>query len=98
MAGTYERCTRFELHRTLLGVTPLLIADVGDTARAVELWELACRDPAVANSRWWQDVVGEEIVSVAAELPQAIAAAARERGRARDVQATIEELVAEWGE
>jgi hypothetical protein len=66
--------------------------------RAVEVYALACTFPYVANSRWHQDVIGKPIAAAAAALPPQVVAAAQERGRARDVQATLEELLAEWGE
>jgi len=52
----------------------------------------------VANSRWFDDVVGKQIATVAASLPPAAAAAAQERGRSRDLWATVAELLAELGE
>ena len=63
---------------------------------AVELYALASRYPIVANSRWSEDVFGAEIAAAAAALPPEVVAAARERGRARDLDATIAELIAEF--
>jgi hypothetical protein len=42
-----------------------------------------------------EDVVGRHIATAAATLPPEVAAAARERGRARDLWATMEELLVE---
>ena len=81
-----------------LPVAALILADEGQHERAVELYEMALRYPYVANSRWFEDVAGKEIAAIAAALPPAVVAAAKERGRARDELATIEELIAEWGE
>ena len=40
-----------------------------DLVRAVELYALASRHPLVAKSRWFADVVGEQIAAAAATLP-----------------------------
>ena len=74
----------------------LLLADEGQAERAVELYALASRHPLVANSRWFEDVAGRHIASVAATLPPEVVSAAQERGRARDLDATVAELLAEW--
>jgi hypothetical protein len=70
----------------------------GEPLRATEIYALACMLPAVANSVWFDDVVGKPIALAAGSLPAAVVAAAKERGRARDVNATLDELIAEWGE
>jgi len=49
----------------------------------------------VANSRWFEDVAGREIAAAAEALPPEVVAAAQERGRARDLWATVEELLDE---
>jgi hypothetical protein len=64
----------------------------------VELYALASRYPVVANSQWYEDVAGKQIAAVAATLPPDVVAAAQERGRARDLEATVAELLAELGE
>jgi tetratricopeptide (TPR) repeat protein len=61
---------------------------------AIELYALASRYPYVSNSRWFEDVAGREIRTAAEKLPSEVVAAARERGRARDLWATVEELLA----
>jgi tetratricopeptide (TPR) repeat protein len=89
--------------RPLMYVIPamaLLLADAGGSARgekeqAVELYALASRYRYVANSRWFEDVVGKHITAVAVNLPPEVVAAAQERGRARDLWATAAELLAE---
>ena len=78
----------------------LLLANTGAQERAAELHALASRYPYVANSRWFEDVFGRHIGAVAATLPPEVAETARERGRARDLDATLKELLAEfepWG-
>lgn len=75
----------------------LLLADRGEAERAVELYALACRYPAVSNSRWYEEVAGRELAAVAAALPAEVAMAAQERGRARDIWAKAQELLVELG-
>jgi predicted ATPase/DNA-binding SARP family transcriptional activator len=82
---------------TLPGIA-LLLADLGQEERAVELYALASRYPVVANSRWFEDVVGRPVSAIAATLPLDVVAAAEERGRARDLDTTVAELLAELGE
>lgn len=99
-----------ELMATLAGIA-LLLADEGEAPlsrgqapssrgqaeRAVELYALASRYPFVANSRWFEDVAGRQMAAVADSLPPQVAAAARERGRGLDLEATMEELSVEVG-
>jgi len=81
---------------TALPAIALLLADRGEVERAVELYALASRYPRVANSRWFEDVAGNHIAA-AATLPPKVVAAAQARGRARDLDATVAELLAELG-
>jgi hypothetical protein len=81
-----------------LPAAALVLADAGESARgaaerAVELYALASRYPYIANSRWFEDVVGVHIAAVAETLAPDIVAAAQERGRARDLWATADELI-----
>lgn len=78
-----------------LPATALLLADQGQPERAVELYALAARYPYIANSRWFEDVAGRHISAVAAALPPEVVAGAQERGRARDLWATVKELLVE---
>jgi tetratricopeptide (TPR) repeat protein len=80
-----------------LPATALLLADGGEQERAVELYALASRYPFVGKSRWFEDVAGKHIAAVAATLPPQVVATAQERGRARDMKATVAELLAELG-
>ena len=80
-----------------LPAAALLLADAGQRERAVELYALASRFGFVANSRWYKDVAGKQIAAVAATLPPDVVAAARERGRARDLWATAQQLLEQWG-
>jgi hypothetical protein len=55
-------------------------------------------NPFVANSHWFEDVAGRHIAAVAAVLPLDVVAAAQERGWARDLDATVAELLIELGQ
>jgi predicted ATPase/DNA-binding SARP family transcriptional activator len=80
-----------------LPATALLLADGGEQERAVEIYTLVSRYPFVANSQWFEDVFGRHIAAVAAALPPEVVTAAQERGRARDLNATVAELLVELG-
>jgi tetratricopeptide (TPR) repeat protein len=73
----------------------LLLADLGKGERAVEIYALASRYGFVANSHLWEDIAGHKIAVLAATLPQEVVAAAQKWGRARDLWATVEELLVE---
>ena len=73
----------------------LFLADQGEAEQAVEVYALASRYPHVANSCWFEDVCGKPIAAVAATLPPEVVAAAQERGRARDLWVTAQELLEE---
>jgi hypothetical protein len=49
----------------------------------------------VANSRCFEDVVGRQITAAAVTLPADVLATAQKRGQARDLWATVEELLDE---
>ena len=81
-----------------LPATALLLAGLGERERAVELYALASRYPHVANSCWFRDVFGRHIEAVAATLPPEVAEAARERGRALDLETTVNDLLLDLSE
>jgi tetratricopeptide (TPR) repeat protein len=81
-----------------LPLAALLLADQGERERAIEVYALASRYPMVAKSRWFADVAGSHIAAVAATLPPEVVAAAQERGQARNLEATVAELLAELEE
>ena len=76
----------------------LLLAKQGKIERAVELYALTSSQYLlVAKSHWFEDVVGQRVASAAAAtLPPDVIAAAQARGRARDVQATVKEMLVEF--
>jgi tetratricopeptide (TPR) repeat protein len=88
----------FQSFMLALPAVALLLAAQGEKERAVELYALASRYPYVANSRWFEDVAGEHIKTITETLPPKVAAAAQERGRARDLDATVRELLNEIDE
>jgi hypothetical protein len=55
----------------------------------VELYALGSCHSYVTNPRWFEDVIGRHI---AATLPPEVIAAAQERGRTRDPDASVAEL------
>jgi hypothetical protein len=59
------------------------------------LYALASRYPFVANSRWFEDVAGHHLTAAAATLPSEAVTAARQRGRARDLDTNVRELLSE---
>jgi hypothetical protein len=73
----------------------LFLVDSGDVERAVELYALAQRFPLIGNSQLWEDLAGKHIASAATALPADDVAKAQERGRARDLKATVAELLIE---
>jgi hypothetical protein len=87
-------------HRAALHSLPaaaLLLVDDEEMEKAVEVYALASRYPFVANSRWFEDVAGREIASASTALSTEAVDAAKERGQARDLWATVEELLDELG-
>jgi DNA-binding SARP family transcriptional activator/predicted ATPase len=78
-----------------LPAAALLLTDQGESERAVELYALATRYPLVANSQWFEDVAGMHIAAAASTLSAQKVAKTEERGRARDIEATVAELLAE---
>jgi len=85
---------------TLLFVLPgiaLLLADGGETERAIEIYAQIADVPLVANSQMRWDLAGAQLAQVADTLPPEIVAAARARGRAGDLWATATALLLELG-
>jgi tetratricopeptide (TPR) repeat protein len=76
----------------------LLLMRNGAVEKGVELYALACREPYVANSRWYNDVFGRFIAEAAAALSPEVVEAARERGRGLDLWETAERLPQELSE
>jgi tetratricopeptide (TPR) repeat protein len=88
LASVLERAGKgsppLELMTVLAGIA-LLLADEGEVERAVEVYALTARHPLVANSRWFEDVAGQELAALAASLSPDVAAAAQARGQDMDL-------------
>ena len=48
-------------------MSSLLLVDEGETEGTIESYALVSRHPSVANSRWFEDVVGRLIAAASAE-------------------------------
>ena len=79
----------------ILPPAALLVAEKGEVERAIELTEMSCRHPFVANSQWYSDVMGKRMDDMATGLSSEIIDAARQRGRERDPLETAKEILAE---
>jgi tetratricopeptide (TPR) repeat protein len=98
LAEALQRVTEIRASKPVLfslSLFALLLADRGDIDRAIEVYALATRDPYAANSRFWEDRAGKHIAAAAATLPPEVVAAAQKRGRDRDLEATVAELLVE---
>lgn len=78
-----------------LPVAALLAVDEGQTERAVELYGAARRFAHITSSRWFAEVVCNELDEVCASLSLDKAAAAECRGREVDTWQIVEGLLAE---
>jgi predicted ATPase/class 3 adenylate cyclase len=78
----------------LVGIAGLLAAE-GETVRAVELLALVLEHRS--SWQWVKDRASALIAELESKLPPDVAAAAWERGRARDLDATVAELLVELG-
>ena len=81
--------------RVALAGIALLLADDGEVERGLEVYASAAKQPFVGNSRRFQDVAGKQLTAMAATLPMPVVTAAKERGRARDLESTVGELLTE---
>jgi predicted ATPase len=81
---------------TALAGVALLRAEQGDAEAAIELYTVALQNEHVANSCWYQDVVGQYIDAIAQTLPAEIVKAGKARGRARKWRSTVQDLLTTW--
>jgi tetratricopeptide (TPR) repeat protein len=86
-----------------IAIFAYLLANQGNKEEAVELYALASRYSYVANSRWFEDVIGQHITAAAATLPPEIVEASQAQGQALDLRRTVAELLQTlsergWGE
>jgi hypothetical protein len=78
-----------------LPVAALLLADQGAVERAVEVYACASRYGFVAKSRWFEDVAGQPLRTMAAPLPAEAVESAEEQGRSQDWDVMAAELFSE---
>jgi tetratricopeptide (TPR) repeat protein len=79
---------------TLVGIAALMAAE-GERERALELLTLVLHQPIAWQ--WVEDRAAPLVAELEAELPADVVVAAWERGRARDLDATVAELLDELG-
>ena len=82
----------YALVHWLLPAAALTLLDQGEVERAIELYALAETYPAIAKSRWYAKVAGQEIADSAEKLPSRMVAAAQARGRSLDTMTTLNQL------
>jgi hypothetical protein len=78
-----------------LPIAALYLATQGEIERAVAVYALIKEYPIAANSRFHEEVVGQEITEATATLPPEAIAAAEERGRQGDPFEMAAELLEE---
>ena len=78
-----------------LPVAALLLADQRAVERVVEVYACASRYGFVANSRWFEDVAGQPLRTLAASLPTEAVESAEEQGRSQDWDVMAAELLRE---
>lgn len=79
----------------MLPAAALLVAYKGEVERAIVLFEMANQHPYVANSKWYEDVVGKRIGDMAKGLSPEVVDAARQRGREQDPWESAKEILAD---
>jgi predicted ATPase/DNA-binding SARP family transcriptional activator len=87
--------TVFPIITALMGFA-LFFAEIGEVERAVELFAFASLYPRIANSYWFEDIAGYEISQLAEALPPERIKKAKERGRRRDLDTTVADLIDEF--
>jgi predicted ATPase len=78
-----------------LSATAFFLAGQGDRERAVEIYALASRYPRISKSQWYQDIIEHPLATLTSSLPAEVIAAAQKRGRERDLEETVRELLIE---
>jgi tetratricopeptide (TPR) repeat protein len=96
--GALQTAAEIRSFMTLLVMLPsvaLLLAVQGETERAIVLYALMMRYPAVANSQPGHELIGQPMAAFVATLPPEAIAAAEGRGRTQDLWDVATELMAE---
>ena len=81
--------------RSELPAMALLLALDGESERAVEIYESALQSPFIANSVWYEQVIGKQIQDTAVYLDLDSIKAAKTRGRERNLWTTVNQLLEE---
>jgi tetratricopeptide (TPR) repeat protein len=79
----------------ILPVAALYLTRMGQTSRAIQIWELARIQPFIANSNWYQQVVAPDILVAASNLSLEEVEKARVTGREMPLWGTAEVLIRE---
>jgi hypothetical protein len=77
-----------------LPVAALLLVDLGQYSRAVEVYSLVSRYPFVSNSLLFEDMVSKEIHQVKANMAPTMVESCRQSGENLPLWETVEELIA----
>ena len=80
---------------TAIAMAAYLKAIGGQGVSALELYSLAQQHPFIANSEWFEDVIGREIELATQSLEQETVRAASLQGKALDIFEQATELIAE---
>ncbi len=78
-----------------LPAAALYTLEDGRIERAVALYAAACQIPLVANSAWFEDVIGRRIAEKEGEAPTEVVKRARAQGRSADLWGIAAELVSD---
>lgn len=78
-----------------LPILSFLLLEQADVEMAVEIYTLARSYPFVGGSQWFEDIIGKSIAEATTSLRPALVAAAEERGRHRNLDETLKEILAE---
>jgi tetratricopeptide (TPR) repeat protein len=88
--GSWQACL------FVAGKTALFMTMQEEAEKGVELYALATRYPYLGDSCFWEDTAGKRIAEFATGLPEEVVTAAKERGRQRNLHATVRELLGEF--
>ena len=81
----------------ILACALLIYLEKNQLERGVELYALASRYPYFTNTAYLQELVNPPYAALSSTLPPAVLAAAEQRGQQRELWATIDELLVEFG-
>jgi predicted ATPase len=79
-----------------LPVAALLLADLGQDQRAVEIYSLAWQNSHVNQSKWFEDVIGKKLRQVKSSLAPELARSSWQTGKTLPVWETVEGLIEDF--